>query len=362
MNSGEQPWEVLAAYFSGEISDEQRASVDAWRQASPQNAALFAEAHAIWRNSELKLKAGSVDNDALWQRLKQKIDNDPAENVAWFNRTWLRVAASVALVCVVGYFLYKQPVKEQEKNTLATTVLRAGREVATVYLPDSSRVWLNVNSTLSYTAAFGQQARRVVLTGEGYFEVRPDKSRPFIVSAGNASVTVKGTSFNVQEESASVVLTVAEGVVKFGSQDSTREGVTVKAEEGAVLAHNGTVTKQRHINPAFASWRQQHNAAFDAEKTNPGTYLATQYTWHKNAINRSVIEGVLRNSASLADYSHVVLKVVYTKPNGSAGTAHITLDEPVRAGHTVRFQKRLLDILTNTRSVTVTVESAVVEE
>ena len=70
MKSGEQPWEVLAAYFSGEMSDEQRTAVDAWRQASRENATLFAEALAIWSNSGMKLRAGAVDNNALWSTLK----------------------------------------------------------------------------------------------------------------------------------------------------------------------------------------------------------------------------------------------------------------------------------------------------
>lgn len=359
MSSGDQHWDVLAAYFSGEISEADRASVDAWRAAAPGNELVFAEARAIWENSGLKLHAADTDDGMLWARLKERVDKEAqlprAQGFVWRSAVWQRVAAGIILVCVSGYLLYRL---SQGRDV----VVSAGQEVAMVYLPDSSKVWLNVNSTLTYASEFGNEHRQARLDGEGYFEIRRNASLPFVVRAGEASVRVKGTSFNVRQDSASVVLTVAEGTVQFASQDSTRDGISVTAHERATLGRDGTPAKSRNTAPAFASWRYRHNPVFDAEKSDPAAYLTTQYTWHKNAINQSVVEGVLTNAATLARYSHVVLQITYTKPSGATGTAHITVTEPVGAGHSVRFQKRLLDILTDTRSVTIAVASAVVEE
>ena len=54
-----------------------------------------------------------------------------------------------------------------------------------VVLPDGSKVWLNAASSITYPAAFNAGERRVMLTGEAYFEIaslwRNNKKVPFVV-------------------------------------------------------------------------------------------------------------------------------------------------------------------------------------
>ena len=64
-------------------------------------------------------------------------------------------------------------------------------------LPDGSLVWLNAASSLRYPAAFAAGERTVELTGEAYFEVAPDKQRPFRVVTARQHIEVMGTHFNV---------------------------------------------------------------------------------------------------------------------------------------------------------------------
>jgi transmembrane sensor len=64
-------------------------------------------------------------------------------------------------------------------------------------LSDGSKVLLNAASSIQYPVAFAGKERRVVVTGEVYFEVAPDKSRPFRVEAGGQAIDVLGTSFDV---------------------------------------------------------------------------------------------------------------------------------------------------------------------
>lgn len=65
-------------------------------------------------------------------------------------------------------------------------------------LPDGSTVLLNEGSELSYSTSFGKQAREVTLTGEGYFDVQHNLSKPFKVLTGNVTTTVLGTAFNIK--------------------------------------------------------------------------------------------------------------------------------------------------------------------
>lgn len=65
-------------------------------------------------------------------------------------------------------------------------------------LSDSTKVWINAATKLEFPLAFNGNTREVKLTGEAYFEVKHDASKPFIVHSGGLDVKVLGTSFNIK--------------------------------------------------------------------------------------------------------------------------------------------------------------------
>ena len=98
-------------------------------------------------------------------------------------------------------------------NTLSTN----NGQTYSITLPDKSRVWLNAASSLTYSAAFARnEQRRVVLNGEAYFQVYPDKSHPFIVVTNKQEVLVTGTEFNINSyaNEPAVNTTLIEGSVQ----------------------------------------------------------------------------------------------------------------------------------------------------
>lgn len=90
-----------------------------------------------------------------------------------------------------------------------------------VELPDGSRVWLNAASSLRYPVVFSTEERRVVLVGEGYFEVAHGKN-PFRVSTGQQMVEVLGTHFNISGygDDPAIKTTLIEGKVKVAVNSS----------------------------------------------------------------------------------------------------------------------------------------------
>ena len=70
-------------------------------------------------------------------------------------------------------------------------------ETMRVLFQDGSEAFLNSDSKLRYPEKFGLKNRKVYLEGEAYFNVSSNNKRPFIVEIGESSVTVLGTSFNV---------------------------------------------------------------------------------------------------------------------------------------------------------------------
>jgi transmembrane sensor len=105
-------------------------------------------------------------------------------------------------------------------HTLSTP---AGGQIRIV-LPDGSRAWLNAASSLRFPSAFHGGERKVALTGEGYFEVAPNKAMPFRVETRGGAIEVLGTHFNVMayDNEGVVRTTLLEGSVKVGRGAESR--------------------------------------------------------------------------------------------------------------------------------------------
>jgi ferric-dicitrate binding protein FerR (iron transport regulator) len=74
-------------------------------------------------------------------------------------------------------------------------------------LSDGTKVWLNSESSIRYPAKFEKDRRLVTVTGETYFEVAHDPSRPFIASINGKEVEAIGTAFNINGFDGTVTLT-----------------------------------------------------------------------------------------------------------------------------------------------------------
>lgn len=113
-------------------------------------------------------------------------------------RNWLAVSAALAILFVAG-FMWRYSSKETapvpQKNYSEVST-RFGSKTKLV-LPDSSVVWLNAGSTLTYNENFGMTSRTTTLSGEAYFDVKKS-TIPFIINANGLHIKVLGTAFNVK--------------------------------------------------------------------------------------------------------------------------------------------------------------------
>jgi transmembrane sensor len=151
-----------------------------------------------------------------------------------------RIAAGIIIVAAAGIWTYQwlqQPLSPTlELVTSATT--------AQDTLPDGSTAFLNKKSSISYKFDKSTNTRTVALKGEGFFEVKHEVERPFVIEADEALVRDLGTSFNVKaypgEDTVEVV--VKEGVVQFYT--ASNPGINVNAgETGIYSKRNKSFTK-----------------------------------------------------------------------------------------------------------------------
>ncbi len=112
-----------------------------------------------------------------------------------------------------------------------------GRQYQLV-LADGSKVWLNASSSIGYPANFSGKERVIEITGEAYFEIAPDRLKPFRVKLYDGSVIeVTGTHFNVNSysEESSVETTLLEGSVRVSKAN---ESLQLKPGQQAIAVGN----------------------------------------------------------------------------------------------------------------------------
>ena len=125
-------------------------------------------------------------------------------------------------------------------------------------LPDGSKVWLNAASSLSFPTEFTGAERNVKLTGEAYFEVAKNKSKPFKISVNNMKVEVLGTHFNIMayDDEANIKTTLMEGAVKIADGASQ---TLLKPGQQAVLNKINNHINVNYVNTGDAiAWKNGH--------------------------------------------------------------------------------------------------------
>lgn len=123
-------------------------------------------------------------------------------------------------------------------NTMSTP---KGRQFQ-ITLPDGTRVWLNAESSIRYPTQFNDRERVVNVTGEIYFEVAKDATKPFFVNIDKSTrVAVLGTGFNVNAyaNEPSVNMTLVEGKISVVVNDN--QVMLTPGKQAQVLSDNVNV-------------------------------------------------------------------------------------------------------------------------
>ena len=123
-------------------------------------------------------------------------------------------------------------------------------------LADGTTVHINSQSRLEFPRFFNGDKRVVKLTGEAYFEVEHDPSKPFVVEAGAMNVSVLGTSFNLcsYESESNVAATLVEGKVVV----SMNNGISTALRPGqqAFVTGEGALATRNVDVAMYTSWMQ----------------------------------------------------------------------------------------------------------
>jgi transmembrane sensor len=189
----------------------------------------------------------------VWNRVQESIGEmeDAPERVMLWQR-WYSKAAVVLMILGVGWFLLRLPESapqladaQMEEAVPLEKYINNAALPKTIVLSDGTSIVLQPYSVLEYPQTFKSDVREVYLTGEGFFEVKRDVNRPFMVHAHDIVTRVLGTSFTVRnyEGEKNVLVQVKTGKVSvFKEKKKFTEDGNV---EGVVLMPNQQVVYER---------------------------------------------------------------------------------------------------------------------
>ncbi len=253
-NDAEHIEDLLVKYFAGETSVDENREVLAWLELA-ENRRQFEALKSAWDLSASESNV-DVDTDAAWKKVQQRMHAPAEEGIVrniedapGYTRKgggWLvRIAAVLIPAFVVSFFLW-----QSGKNNVEQKMLASGDKRIEQTLPDGSVIYLAPQSSIEYPEKFDENARKIKLKGEAFFEITRDTQRPFHIDLEGAKVTVLGTSFNIRAFSKEETEVIVEtGKVLFGASNK----VTLEKGDRGSLDASGNALKSRSVETDFYS-------------------------------------------------------------------------------------------------------------
>jgi len=222
---------LLTKYLLNETSESEAGVVRRWIAAHPDNERHYSRLRQIWDTSQLFAAESKVDEQAAWERFVQRREAQAGSGVAGFPATpllqrmgWLRVAAVLVFTSIAAFAGYYLIGSDRVVDPLFGVMHETTDTMSTDTLADGSVITLSKYASLRFSQGLFQQKRAVALrSGSVFFEVAPNRDRPFVIQSGDVTVTVLGTSFHVTRNGDETTVIVESGKVKVAGINKTIE-------------------------------------------------------------------------------------------------------------------------------------------
>ena len=241
--------ELLDRYLNGEASPEENERVETWLN---NNGSINSE----WQ------QLGKADKDqwlsGLFNEIRGTINNPKIIALPQRKPLWKYVGAAAAVLAIFFTAYLEWPLSQNHLNQIQLTALHAPlNQKRQITLADGSQVWVNAGSELKYPAAFNTKTREVYLSGEAYFDIKHDVSKPFIIHTGKVITTVLGTAFNIKEDKNqhTIVVTVTRGKVSVANGDEPLGIITPNQQISFNIQSNKAIQQAVDATRAIA-WQK----------------------------------------------------------------------------------------------------------
>lgn len=193
----------------------------------------------------------------LYYQLKHQKEANKKGRLVSLWQTYLKVAAVLLFPLALAYGIYNQMeiLKIDTEVSFAEINAPLGSRVH-FSLPDGSNGWLNSGSTLKYPVKFAD-SRDVSLSGEAYFDIQKNESKPFNVLTSGLNVSVLGTQFNVAayQDDNNIDVVLESGSVRL-SHPGSEKIVEMKPNDRVEFDTERKLMNKSEVNPVkYSSWK-----------------------------------------------------------------------------------------------------------
>lgn len=189
--------EIIGKSIAGIATQSELNKLEKWLKQTPANVEMLEYIKNENNLTSVLESFKRVDTHFAWKKLEERT------SVFSLRKQIIRWKFAAIFIFVVGIagglveYLYSGHDKLEQTPISYTTVITENGQTSMIILPDSSKVWLNSGTTLSYNNNFSVSNRNINLKGEAYFKVKRNEAVPLIVSCNNLEIKVLGTEFDV---------------------------------------------------------------------------------------------------------------------------------------------------------------------
>ncbi|UCS94998.1 FecR domain-containing protein [Echinicola marina] len=266
---------LLADWLAGNAKEKDKEAIKQWAAESEENLALLENLKDVWseKSPEPILVNAEEKIHEMWEAGMQETES----NKTLWKAVWRYAAAILLLISVSGSLYFYMESSDPEPTVVAHSnyVIRenpSGQKTK-LFLPDGSVAYLNSSSRIKFIQGFSGNERRILLSGEAYFEVAKNKEKPFVVESQGLETVALGTAFNVNAYPGQDELSVSlvEGKVEIRQLGNQGDRLILSPGREASLIQSTNEVLERSFDPmAIIGWKDGKlvfsNAAFDQVK------------------------------------------------------------------------------------------------
>ncbi|WP_455590667.1 FecR family protein [Bacteroides sp.] len=205
--------------------------------------------------------------ERILNNIMHKIKEEPSSRLRrTFNKYALVASVALLLICgTLSILLFTQ-----KPTSEVWYVLNSGRQsMDSVQLADGTFVILNAGSKLTYPKNFIGERREVILSGQAFFRVHPNKKSSFVVKTKNMDITALGTSFEVfsYDTDTNVETTLLNGKIKVEPKDDKEaiKGEYILSPNEKLSCNQGKVRIEHVDANTYSAWRTGGRLVFKNE-------------------------------------------------------------------------------------------------
>lgn len=254
--------EKLIKFLNGACTQQEEEQIKKWLDQHGSDEKVNEIFRDTWDNIQKAPKVPQLDK--ILQKVHQKIDPDKGRKIRSINNNFIGIAASLILFAALAFmfFDFGKSTPDQPQQELATVFKRETKagEKLKLRLPDQTYVIVNSNSSIEFDSDYGKENRFIKIQGEAYFDVAPNKEKPFIVDSGELHTTALGTEFNVFSRNGKEEIALTEGKVKVEVEDSLATSIlseTLDPGEKATFKENDSKITNSDFDPSIlTAWKE----------------------------------------------------------------------------------------------------------